>query len=56
MEQNAVIPALNVDSPPSSLLPRGGSKEDIWSYDRIHHALARVYKPVDDAGLAELLR
>lgn len=36
--------------------PPGESRCDLWSYDEIHRASARVYRPRDTADLAALLR
>src|SRR4051812_17340743 len=42
--------------PTSGRVPRSEGNEILWSYDRIHSALAKIYRPHHDEDLRHLLR
>lgn len=43
-------------SAPLSVVPRSDGHEELWSYDQIHHAHARMFHPQNARSLASLLR
>lgn len=43
-------------SAPMSMAPRSDGHEELWSYDQIHHANARMFRPQNARSLATLLR